>query len=88
MPHRILECALIAVLTAGISGCSSASRWGTEKETPAQQVSLSAVPEPARIVIEKSTAGGQIRKIEKEDVDGKEVALKLAAAGQILEEEK
>lgn len=71
MHYRTLECALVAALIAGISGCGTVSKWATKKGTPAEEVSLPAVPEPARIAIEKLVAGGKIKKIEKEEVDGK-----------------
>jgi uncharacterized membrane protein YkoI len=73
MQFRILGYVFVTVLVAGMSGCDAVSKWRGEKETLAQQVPLSAVSEPARIAIEKSTAGGQIKKIEKEEVDGKVV---------------
>lgn len=41
-----------------------------EKESPAQSVSLSDIPAPARAAIEKLTAGGKIKKIEKEEQEG------------------
>lgn len=73
MQYRILECVLVTMLWGVLSGCGATSKWGTEKEPPARPMSLSAVPEPARAVIEKSIAGGRIRKLEKETVDGKVV---------------
>ena len=60
-------------MIAGISGCCAESKREAKKEAPAQQVSLSDVPGPARTVIEKSIAGGKVKKIEKEEVDGKVV---------------
>ncbi len=59
-----------------------ASKLEAKKEASAQQVPLSAVSEPARIVIEKLTAGGEIKKIEKEEVDGKVVYDVEATVGE------
>jgi uncharacterized membrane protein YkoI len=73
MQCRMFECALVAALIAGISGCDATSKREAKEDASAQQVSLSAVPNPARIVIEKLIAGGEIVKIEKEEVDGKVV---------------
>jgi hypothetical protein len=49
-------------LIAGISGCGTMS----EREAATQQMPLSAVPEPAHIVIEKLVAGGRIVEKERE----------------------
>ena len=73
MSRRVLECVLVVALIVAISGCGITSKLEAKKDTSCQQVSLSTVPEPVRLTIEKLTAGGEIKKIEKEDVDGKVV---------------
>lgn len=73
MQRRVFGCVLVAAWIAGISGCGAIAERGAKEETSAQEVPLSAVPEPARIVIERLTAGGEIKKIEKEELDGKVV---------------
>jgi uncharacterized membrane protein YkoI len=62
---------LVAVLMVGISGCAAISGHGAKKEAPGQLVSLLEIPSPARTTIERLTAGGEIKKIEKEEVGGK-----------------
>jgi uncharacterized membrane protein YkoI len=62
MRNSVLYVVLVAVLMIGISGCNSA-----------QKVTISQVPEPARAAIEKLTAGGQIKTIEKETENGKTI---------------
>jgi uncharacterized membrane protein YkoI len=71
MKGRYLK--LIAVLIVGISGCAGILGHGAKKEAPGQLVSLSEIPSPARTVIERLTAGGEIKKIEKEEQDGKAI---------------
>ena len=79
MQRRILKGIVAVVLMVGLTGCCGLCKRGQEgegaeaKEAPAQQVSLSQVPEPARGVIEKVTAGGQIKKIEKEEAGGRTI---------------
>ncbi len=62
MCDRIIIYVSIAVFIFGISGCSSSHK-----------VKLSQVSEPARAAIEKLTAGGEIKMIEKETSDGKTI---------------
>jgi uncharacterized membrane protein YkoI len=70
MQYRIVQSVLVAILVVGISGCAGLS-GRAEKEAPAQQVSLSEIPTPARATIERLTAGGEIKKLEKEEAGGK-----------------
>jgi uncharacterized membrane protein YkoI len=91
---------LVAVMVVGISGCAAVSEHEEKKETPDQQVSLSEIPSPARATIERLTAGGQIKKIEKEEehgkviydveamVKGKEVEYDVADDGTVLTSEE
>jgi uncharacterized membrane protein YkoI len=71
MQYRIVQSVLVAILVVGISGCAGLSGRGAKKEAPGQQVSLSAIPTPARATIERLTTGGEIKKLEKEEVGGK-----------------
>lgn len=82
MQYRVAECVLVAALIAGISGCSSVSRPGAKTNASAQHVTLSAVPEPARVVIERLVAGGEIKKIEREEVGGKVIYDVEATVGE------
>jgi hypothetical protein len=98
MKGRYLK--LIAVLMVGISGCAVISGHGAKKEAPGQQVSLSEIPLPARTVIERLTAGGEIKKIEKEEQAGKviydveakvkdkDVEYDVASDGEVLTREE
>jgi len=103
MQHRVLLSVLVVVLIVGVMGCCSLcerGEKGEKKEAPAQQVSLSEVPEPARATIEKVTAGGKIKSIEKEEKDGKvsydvqatvggrDVEYDIAADGAVLTNEQ
>jgi len=69
MRHLIFRAVLVALLIVGIAGCAAKEK----KEAPAEKVSLSQIPSPARAVIEKLTAGGQIKSIDKETQDGKAI---------------
>jgi uncharacterized membrane protein YkoI len=79
MQYRTFQITVAVILMVGLAGCCGLCRRGQKgegaeaKEAPAQQVSLSQVPEPARGVIEKVTAGGTIKKIEKEEESGRTV---------------
>ncbi len=98
MRHRILQSVVVVVLMVGVTGCCGPCKRG-EKEKKAeavQQVSLAQVPEPARATIEKMTAGGTIKQIEKAEeggktiydveatVQGRDVEYDVAADGTIL----
>jgi uncharacterized membrane protein YkoI len=82
MRYHVFEGVLVVALITGVSGCGAMSKQEAKKDATAQQVPLSAVPEPARIAIEKLVAGGEIKKIEKEEVDGKAVYDVEATVGE------
>ena len=101
MQQRIFQIMVAGVLLVGVTSCSSPKSGEKAekvegKEAPGQQVSLSDVPAPARAVIEKVTAGGKIRQLEKAEeggrtvydveatVGGREVEYDVAADGTIL----
>ena len=96
MRCRVLECTLVVLLVAGMSGCGTTSEQGA----CVRQVPLSAVPEPARLVIETLIAGGEIKTIEKEEVNGqviydveasvggKDVEYDVASDGTVLTAEE
>jgi uncharacterized membrane protein YkoI len=92
---------LVAVIgLAGLLGCAAMSGHGVKKEAPGQQVSLSQIPSPARATIERLTAGGEIKMIEKEEhngkiiydveakVKGKDVEYDVASNGEVLTSEE
>lgn len=95
MKYLILQCVLITILILGLYGCNSLT--GQVKE---EAVSLSDIPEPARATIERLTTGGEIIKLEKEEVEGeviydveakmkdKDVEYDVAADGTILTSEQ
>jgi uncharacterized membrane protein YkoI len=62
MRNFIISIVVIGVLVFGIFGCNSA-----------RKVKLSQVSAPARATIEKLTAGGEIKVIEKETSNGKTI---------------
>lgn len=100
MQQRILQCVVITVLIVGLFGCNAISGRAEKKEAPTQAVSLSDLPEPARVTIGRLTAGGEITKLEKEEVDGKviydveakmkdkDVEYDVAADGKVLSSEE
>jgi uncharacterized membrane protein YkoI len=71
MRYWMLRVVLVAVVVVGGMGCSSPQGEKEKKEAAAPQISLAEVPGPARSAIEKLTAGGEIRKIEKAQERGK-----------------
>jgi uncharacterized membrane protein YkoI len=89
MRYLIIVAVLIAVLMFGIFGCNSVHK-----------VTLSQVSKPARTTIEKLTAGGEIKMIEKETsngktiydvearVNGKDVEYDIADDGEVLTSEE
>ncbi len=98
MAYRMLGSVVVVALMVGLCGCKCP--WGQKKEAPAQAVSLSDVPAPARATIDKLIAGGEIRKIEQEGtgnkaiydveatVQGKNVEYDVAADGRVLTSEE
>jgi uncharacterized membrane protein YkoI len=99
MQYRILQAVVAVVLVVGLCGCKCLCGRG-EKEAPAQAVTLSDVPAPARAAIDKLMAGGEIVKIDREgqgdkaiyDVEGKmkdkSVEYDVAADGTVLSTEE
>jgi uncharacterized membrane protein YkoI len=99
MRYRMLA-NVVVVLVVGLAGCNCLGGRGAKKETPAQAVALSDVPAPARATIEKLTAGGTIKKIDKAQengrtiydveatVQGKDVEYDVAANGAVLTSEQ
>ena len=73
MQHRVFLSVLAVVLIIGVTGCSSLRGRHGKKEPPAQPVTLAQVPEPAHATIERLTAGGVIKKIEKAEEGGQTV---------------
>lgn len=71
MQYRILQSILVSVMVVGISGCDALSGRAEKKESPGQTVSLADITLPARATIERLTSGGEIKKIEREEVSGK-----------------
>jgi uncharacterized membrane protein YkoI len=69
MKRLFLPTFLLAAFVFGLAGC--ASMGGPSEEAAAETVALTDIPAPARATIEKNTAGGTIRSIEKEESDGK-----------------
>ena len=79
MQRRAFHIMVAVLLMVGVTGCCGLCKRGEKaevpetKEAPAQPVSLAQVPEPARAAIEKLTAGGKIKKIEKAEEGGRTV---------------
>jgi uncharacterized membrane protein YkoI len=73
MQRQILQSVLVAILMVGLLGCDTISGLAGKKEAASQVVSLSDLPAPARATVDKLTAGGKIKKLEKEEKDGKAI---------------
>lgn len=77
MKSRLLQATFALSLILGVAGIvipaeQSQQAKGKEKKA-AETVVLSDLPAPVRAVIEKLTAGGKIKKIEKAEENGKVV---------------
>lgn len=91
---------VMAALFMGLSGCSVFSEHGEHKEGHGQAVALSDLPAPARATIERLTAGGEIKKLGKEERDetvvydvearvgGKDVEYDVDSNGNIVTSEE
>ncbi|MBN1509197.1 MAG: hypothetical protein JW955_20295 [Sedimentisphaerales bacterium] len=96
MGRRIFLSAVVVAVGLSLSGC----KCPCEQGAPAQAVTLSDVPAPARATIEELMAGGEITKIDREgqgdkaiyDVEGKmqdkAVEYDVAADGTVLSTEE
>ncbi len=74
MWYRMLASVVVVTgLAIVLCGCNCLHKQGEKTEAPAQAISLSDVPAPARATIEKLTAGGTIRKLERAEEGGKTV---------------
>ena len=71
MQTRSLGCLLVSAALAAASGCAALSGLGHEDDASGRQVPLPSIPAPARITIERLTAGGQIERLEQEEADGR-----------------
>ncbi|MFB0509695.1 MAG: PepSY domain-containing protein [bacterium] len=67
--------ALFVILAASWLACApkKSENVKTQKEKTDQKLKLSDLPTPVRTTVEKLTAGGVIKKIEKDEEDGKVV---------------
>jgi uncharacterized membrane protein YkoI len=103
MKYWMIRVVLAGVVIVGVTGCCCSGKKGEKgeaKEAAEQKVSLAQVPGPARAAIEKLTAGGTIKSIEKEEKDGKaiydveasvqgrDVEYDIAADGTVLTSEQ
>jgi uncharacterized membrane protein YkoI len=100
MRYRMLASVVVVSLVVVLCGCDCLCKRGEKQETPAQAIALSDVPAPARATIEKLTADGTIRKLEKAEeggqtvydveatVGGKDVEYDVAADGKIVTSEE
>jgi uncharacterized membrane protein YkoI len=71
MQYRILQAVLVAALIVGLWGCAAICGKGAREQAGAKAISLSDVPAPARATIERLTAGGEIKKLERAEEEGK-----------------
>jgi uncharacterized membrane protein YkoI len=100
MRYRMLASVTVVVLVIVLCGCNCLCKKGQKKEAPAEAVALADVPAPARATIEKLTAGGTIKKIEKAEeggktiydveatVGGKDVEYDVVADGKVMTSEE
>lgn len=73
MQPQVFRSVVAVVLILAMAGCSGLHGRRAKQEPPAQPVSLSQVPAPARATIERLTAGGMIRQIEEAQEGGRTV---------------
>ncbi len=79
MRHGMFQIVAVILLVVGLTGCDSLQGQRTERaaavetEAPGQAIALADVPARARVVIERVTAGGTIRRLEKAEEGGRTV---------------
>jgi uncharacterized membrane protein YkoI len=100
MKRWVIGSLVIVAVAAGVLGCSVRSRHEAKEGEESQKVTLSDLPAPARATIEKLTAGGMIRALDKEEkggtavygveatVQGKDVEYDVDSAGNVLTSEE
>jgi len=100
MQYRIVQSVLVAVLIVGLLGCDAIWGRAEKKKVTGQVVSLSDLPASARATIDRLTAGGEIKKLEKEKQEGiviydveakvkdKDVEYDVASDGKVLTAEE
>lgn len=100
MQTRTCGYVLVAALAGTLCGCAAISGLKGEEDASSELVALSEVPLPARMTIERLIAGGEIRKLEKEEVGGdviydveatvagKDVEYDVASDGTVLSAEE
>jgi uncharacterized membrane protein YkoI len=93
---KALALALVAVMA--LCSCAPMGDEGIEHESE-EEITLDECPAPVKATILKEAKGGKIEEIEKEvengvtlyeaeiEVDGKEIEIKVAPDGKLLEKE-
>ena len=73
MRYRLFVNVLVIIIISDLFACAILSKTSEKKDDHDQVVSLSDLPEPVRATVAKLTSGGEIKQLEKEEVDGKVV---------------
>ena len=93
---KALALALVAVMA--LCSCAPKGEHGIEHESE-EEITLEQCPAPVKATIMKEAKGGKIEEIEKEVengvllyeaeilIDGKEIEIKVAPDGKLLEKE-
>jgi uncharacterized membrane protein YkoI len=100
MGRQVLRSIGIAALVLALAGCSTVSGGKAGKEPQPRTVKLLELPPPALVAVDRLMAGGQVKKIEKEEKDGttiydvegtlngKDVEYDITANGKVLTSEE
>jgi uncharacterized membrane protein YkoI len=102
MKYLILQSGLVAAMIIWLTGLGFAenSQKNLKKESGVQTMSLSDLPAPVRATVERLINGGKIKKLEKEEengkvvydieakVKGKDVEYDIASDGSVLTAEE
>ena len=102
MKRLILQSGLVVAMIIWLTGLGFAenSQKSLEEKSAVQTVSLSDLPAPVRATVERLIKGGKIKKLEKEEengkvvydieakVQGKDVEYDIASDGSVLSSEE
>jgi len=71
MKSRLLLTVLTTAMLGGLSGCIAIPILGGDQEVSFSHETLWAIPGPAHITLERLIAGGEIRSLRQQTIDGR-----------------